>query len=45
MKIYIIENRVWHLQFEVTANSAQEACEKLGWLIGDCYVKEVKEAK
>jgi len=25
---------------EVTADSAQEACEKAGWLIGDVWVRE-----
>ncbi len=39
-KRYIIMHRldkVWAWQI---AYSAQEACQLLGWLIGDCYVQE-----
>jgi urease accessory protein UreE len=38
LKIY----RVRHSMLEeqtVAAESAQEACEKLGWMIGNCHVK------
>ena len=39
---YFVQNRVLKGGGYVEANSAQEACEKLGWMIGDCYVEEKK---
>lgn len=27
----------------VEAESAQEACEKCGWMIGNCYVQEAND--
>lgn len=38
-KIYRIINRATGEDIEIGADSAQGACQKLGWLIGDCYVK------
>ncbi len=44
MPIYNIYNRsIWEGHYGVRAASAQEACEQIGWQIGDCYVKEVPE--
>lgn len=41
MNVYHIRNRVLHKwETAVEANSAQEACEKVGWLIGDCDIIE-----
>lgn len=41
MKGYKVSNRITHECISVTGvNSAQEACEHLGWQIGDCYVQE-----
>jgi len=39
MKLYFIENRITRECGKIEANSAQEACEILGWLISYCYVK------
>lgn len=39
MKIYRIMNRITKAWWEGEANSAQEACEKAEWAIGDCYVR------
>ena len=41
MKTYRITNRITKEIVMVVANSAQEACQQLGWLIGDCYVEEI----
>lgn len=40
-KRYRITNRVTQQTYEASAFSATEACQKLGWMIGDCYVKEL----
>lgn len=40
-KRYRITNRKTQQSGEASAFSADEACRKLGWLIGDCFVKEV----
>lgn len=40
MKTYYIEHHPSHERAVVDADSAQEACEKKGWLIGDCFVTE-----
>jgi len=40
-KEYCIWNRITKELQYVMALSAQEACEKVGWMIGDCQVKEV----
>ena len=42
-KLYRIKNRITGEETEVGAWSAQEACWKLGWMIGVCYVHEIKE--
>lgn len=39
MKRYRIMNRITKKWWEGEADSAQEACEKAGWLIGDCWVR------
>jgi len=39
-KEYYIWNRITKELHVVIALSAQEACEKVGWMIGDCQVKE-----
>ncbi len=36
---YKIMNRITHDTVEIEADSAQQACEVMGWMIGDCYVK------
>ena len=38
MKRYLVENRITKEKWKGEAGSAQEACERLGWLIGDCWV-------
>jgi len=45
MKEYWVKNRITKEIVKVEANSAQEACEKAGWMIGDCWVDEVKVRK
>jgi hypothetical protein len=40
MKIYRIMNRATKEWREIKASSAQEACEKAGWMVGDCWVRE-----
>ena len=40
---YRIENRITKEVVEVEAPFAQTACEKVGWAIGNCYVKLLKE--
>ena len=42
LKIYIVENRITKEMKRILAYSAQEACEKCGWMIGYCFVQEVK---
>lgn len=37
---YRIMNRITGNWWEGEANSAQEACEMAGWLIGNCWVRE-----
>lgn len=45
MKTYQIQNR-YTKEFEtIEADSAQDACKKVGWMIGDCWIKEIKESK
>lgn len=44
-KRYRITNRVTNQTYEARAFTADEACRKLGWLIGDCYILEMKEVK
>lgn len=40
---YSVTNRVTRLQGRVQAASAQEACEALGWMIGECHVYRVDD--
>ena len=39
MKTYRIMNRITKQWWEGEAQSAQEACQKAGWMIGDCWVR------
>ena len=43
MPRYRIENRVTKEVVEVSAPFAQTACEKVGWAIGNCYIKLLRE--
>lgn len=43
MKLYRIMLRESDESREVLAYSAQEACEKLGWQIGNCFIEDVRE--
>ncbi len=38
-KRYQVTNRVTKQTYKVSAFSADDACRKLGWVIGDCHVK------
>lgn len=40
---YRVTNRVTKETQEVEAPSAQEACQRLGWLIGDCYIVKIQK--
>lgn len=40
MKTYRIMHRGTGKFWDGEAGSAQEACEKAGWMIGDCWVRE-----
>ena len=40
IKRYRIMNRITKEWWDGEAESAQEACQKAGWLIGDCWVRE-----
>ena len=39
LKVYRIQNRITKEEQTITADSAQEACQKLGWQIGNCWVR------
>lgn len=43
MPRYRVTNRVTGERFEVEAPYAQDACERLGWMIGNCHVKLIRE--
>lgn len=43
MPRYRVTNRVTKETQEVEAPYAQVACERLGWMIGNCYVRCVRE--
>lgn len=43
LKRYQIKHRIRGDSAIITAPSAQEACEAVGWRIGDCFVKEIGE--
>lgn len=40
MPLYRLRHRVTGEYQDIEANSAQEACNKFGWLIGDVFVRE-----
>ena len=40
-RTFDVQNRVTKERRRVAADSAQEACESCGWMIGDCYRREV----
>ncbi len=44
MPLYQVTNRITKDAYEVEAPFAQDACERLGWMIGDCHVKLLKES-
>lgn len=39
LNIYRLYNRVTKKWWQGEAQGAQEACQKAGWLIGDCWVR------
>ena len=39
LKIYQVQNRITKEEHTIAADSAQEACEKLGWNIGNCWIR------
>jgi hypothetical protein len=43
MPRYFVQNRATKESFEVEAPFAQDACQRLGWRIGDCFVKLLEE--
>jgi hypothetical protein len=43
MPRYRILNRVTKKVVEVEAPFAQDACESVGWQIGDCYIELLRE--
>ena len=43
MPTYRITNRVTKERAQVEAPFAQVACERLGWLIGNCHVELIRE--
>jgi len=43
MPRYRVENRITKEAYEVEAPFASIACERLGWLIGNCYIKCIRE--
>jgi len=43
MPVYRVTNRITKETYEVEAPYAQNACEKVGWLIGDCHVQQLRE--
>ena len=44
MPRYRVTNRITKETFEVEAPFAQNACERLGWEIGNCHVKLLRES-
>ncbi len=43
MPRYRVTNQVTKEVHEIEAPFAQVACEKLGWMIGNCHVKCIRE--
>ncbi len=44
MPRYRVTNRITKEACEVEAPFAQDACELLGWMIGDCHVQLLRES-
>ena len=44
MPSYRVTNRITKETYDVEAPFAQDACERLGWTIGDCYVELLRES-
>ena len=42
MKLYRVRNRRTGEELEVEATCAQDACARLNWMIGYCYVKLIR---
>jgi len=43
MPRYRVQNRITKEAYEVEAPFAQDACERLGWMIGDCFIELLRE--
>ena len=43
MPRYRVMNRVRKEIYEVEAPYAQMACEKLGWMVGNCFIECIRE--
>jgi len=43
MPTYRVTNRVTRERAEVEAPYAQTACERVGWMIGNCFVELIRE--
>jgi len=41
MPRYRITSRITKEVYEIDAPTAQDACERLGWMIGDCHVRKM----
>jgi len=42
MPRYRITNRITREVYEIEAPFAQDACDRLGWPIGDCHVRKLR---
>ena len=42
-KWYLVIRRIDGERHTMLANSAQGACERLSWLVGDCCIRELRE--
>ncbi len=45
MKTYALTHRESGKRRIVAADSAQDACKRVGWLIGNIHVKELKDRR
>jgi len=43
VKTYVLINKASGKRRIVAAESAQEACQRVGWLIGDVHVKQLSD--
>lgn len=43
MPRYYVENRATGEAYEVEAPYAQDACERVKWMIGNCYIEVIRE--